>query len=624
MRTTGPATWKGRFADVIRQTAGRGVLRFCNALLLCVTVVPTAWAQPAVQDAESAMRAATTVERWVRSWAVEGEAPVVEGAAVILRRDGRVVAQAEAFGEASGNLERASRLAMVRALGQSVGPRGLEGTPGEDVTIEVELAGTLIPVDGNSDLALVLGVSPGLDGVAVRLGERVEARFPSQMRHAGTDAAAAIRALVSELADDPTRGLDEIAKLREAGYAFYRFRTVDLVQSSPGTGFVFAHRGGRVVDRSEIDSGRLRQMADGMVGHLSGRLWPGVEPYGLMGTLDPVSGRVEARAESPAGQALAAAALLRYAATAGADAEMRERAGATAREILEELAMVAGGETEPWSNPADAAATIIALTAHDAAMEGELGTLFERCVARVTPAYDPRGRLFTEEVPESAWGLVALALVRLSADGSVSPEIAEGAVRAAFRYTPPERLVGQLPWLGWAELERLEADAAVPSAPTLLETRRLIFGHQLDSATLGSADRDLAGGVVFTTGSTPLPTWQTIRPLPFLADMLADDRLTSGTLTEGEAAAELGRLLSSVRFLHQLCAGPVEGTAYHRPARAAWGVRMALWDQRMSIEATALGLETVCRTLDAVDALAARSALKNKGEEASDGVSPMP
>ena len=59
----------------------------------------------------------------------------------------------------------------------------------------------------------------------------------------------------------------------------------------------------------------------------------------------------------------------------------------------------------------------VELDAADMAMDGELGTLFERCVARVTPTYDPRARVFAEEVPESAWGLVALALTLAAVAG---------------------------------------------------------------------------------------------------------------------------------------------------------------------------------------------------------------
>ena len=577
-----------------------------------VTIAPARG--PGVPDPETAMDAASTVQDWVRSWAVEGDALPVRGAAVLLRRGGRIIGQGELFSDPGTNLERAARLAMVRSMGKDRQPTGLGEGPGANLTIEVELAETLIPIDADSDVALALAVSPGLDGVAVRLGDRVAARFPSQMRPTGQNAAEAVRALISELADDPGRGLDELPALREAGYSFYRFRTTDLVQLSPGTGFIFAHRGGRVVEQSEITSARLVRMAGGMTEYLTGRLWPGVEPYGLMGTLDPVTGRVESRFESPAGQAIAASALLRCAKTAGIDKATRDTARATALDILEQLAVVAEGEIEPWASPGDAAATIVALTdAGDLTGGADLATLSERCAARVSASFDPQARVFTNDVPETAWGIMTLALVRLAESGTVSTEFANNAVRSAFRNTPPERLVGQLPWLGWAEIESTAPDAPIPSAPVLIEVRQLIFKHQLDTTTLGPDDRDLAGAIVFTTGTTPLPNWNTVRPLPFLADMLADERLTSGTLTAGEASRELAHMLAGLRFLNQLCVGPVEGHAYPRPARVLWGVRMALWDQRIGIEATALGLESVCRTLTAVNRRAAHSTGKNKG-----------
>ena len=582
--------------------------------LLLVTSAPAR--NPGVPPPETAMEAAQVVQDWVRSWAVEGKAPPVRGAAIILRRNGRIIAQGESFGDETTNLDRAARLAMVRSMGQDREPTGLGEGPGSNLTIEVELAGTLIPLNADSDVALALAVSPGLEGVAVRLGDRVAARFPSQMRPTGQNAAEGIRALVSELADDPARGLDELPALRDAGYSFYRFPATDLVQLSPGTGFIFAHRGGRVIEQSEITSARLVRMAAGMTEYLAGRLWPGVEPYGLMGTLDPVTGRVESRFESPAGQAMAASALLACARTNELDASTRDTARMAAIEILKQLARVADGETEPWASPGDAAATIVALTDAGELVQGEeLTELFDRCAARVATSFDPQARVFTDEVPETAWGIVSLALVRLAKAEAVTPDFASSAVRSTFRNTPPERLVGQFPWLGWAEIESVGPDAAIPAAPALIEVRRLIFRHQLDTTTLGPEDRDLAGSIVFTTGTTPLPNWNTVRPLPFLADMLADQRLTSGTLTSGQASRELAHLLAGLRFLNQLCVGPVEGHAYPRPARAAWGVRLALWDQRIGIEATALGLESVCRTLTTVNELAARSTGKNKGSQ---------
>ncbi len=619
-RTTQFRAAKSRLRRLLGQCTPTVMLHARSAVLIWVMLLLNSPARAGVlgrevPDAASAMQAAMTIQDWVRASAVEGDGLEVDGAAVLLRLDRKLVGQGEAFSDPAKNLQLATQRALLRAMSA----RGEPGVPGEGfgraIAIEIELAGGLIPLIAADDLELALGVSPGLDGVAVRLGERIAARFPSQMRPTGQNAAEVVRGLVSELAGDSTRGFDELTALREAGYAFYRFRTVNLVQLAPGTGFVFAHRGGRIVERSEIDAGRLGQMAEGIANHLCDRLWPGIEPYGLMGTLDPVTGRVESRTESPAGQAIAASALARCSQTEGLDQAVRDRARTTAVAILDQLALVAEQEIEPWSNPADGAATIIALTElSDLPDSPERDTMFDRCAARVIAAYDPVPAVFADEVPRSAWGLMALAMVRLAANEACSHATALSAVRASFRNTPPEQLVSQMPWLGWAEQEIHRGADALPSAPALIEMRRLVFDHQLDPTTLDADDRDLAGGVVFTSGTTPLPTWNAIRPMPFLADMLADERLTSGSLTQGEATACLADLLDLTRFLHQLCADPVAGHMYRRAGRSMWGVRMALWDQRISIEASSLGLESVCRLLDAVHAVADRGRGTDKAE----------
>ncbi|GAB4385057.1 MAG: hypothetical protein Kow0022_09550 [Phycisphaerales bacterium] len=220
---------------------------------------------------------------------------------------------------------------------------------------------------------------------------------------------------------------------------------------------------------------------------------------------------------------------------------------------------------------------------------------------------------------QSAWGVLSLAMVRLAraGDADVPLTTADAVVRSVFRQTPSTRLVSHFPWLGWADIELAGESEPIKAAAALLEARRLIDDHQLDVTVLAPDDRDLAGAVVYTSGTSPLPNWNSIRPLPLLADMLADRRLTSGSLSEGEAAQELSCLLGLIRFTRQLAGDAADGHMYVRPDRARWGVRMALWDPRMPLEATALALDGICRSLDAIDALAARA-------EASSGVENRP
>ncbi|MCL4222624.1 MAG: hypothetical protein KJZ65_14790 [Phycisphaerales bacterium] len=587
------------------------MLRFGHMLCVWATLAVVAQGQGLPSPQES-VEAARQVVDWVRAGAVEGSARPFAGACVTIRLDGRVLGRGEVMGEGEDPLAEATRRALQRAA---------SGLPADwDVRSEaarsrlcvcLELPGSLVPLEAKSDAELALGVSPGLDGVAVRMGTRIAARYPLQMLPARENVAMALRSLVAELADDPARGLAEFAELRQAGYTFYRFRTVQMAQLDPRSTPVFLHRGGRVVEMDEIDMARLREMADGLARHLLHRRWPGSEGYGFMGTLDPVTGKTERLFSNPVGQGLGISALCTYIRSPHADRSTVEQARRAVSELVRDLAKIEDGETEPWSDAASGAAVAAALLDAAPYLEGDnetLATLRERCVQRVVGSFDARSGDLAPGVDPDAWGLVSYAMVRLAQtrQGGVRLEQADAAVRAAYRHTPPARLVSHLPWLGWADIEVAGA-GPVKGATLLLNTRRQIAEHQLDALSLAPDDRDLSGAVVFAKGSNPLPDWQSIRPLPLLADMLGDERLTGGTLHDGEAGTELGHVLGLLRYARQLCAESADGHMYARADRAAWGVRMSLWDPRMPIEASALTLEAVCRTLAAVETLAGRT-----------------
>lgn len=600
---------------VLGRLARQFVLLLRHAVCVAATTVvcSDATAQVGLPDPQASTDAARQVLRWIQEWNVSEPGPELNGASVCLRLDGKVIGRSEVYGQGSDPLGEATRAAMLRAAGNLPANWDVRSEAARNrLMIEVELPGPLVPLDGVSDAELTLGVSPGLDGVAVRVGDRVAARFPLQMLPARESSAQAIRSLVAELSDDPGRGLSEIRELRELGFVFYRFQTVQLAQLDPRSTPVFLHRGGRVIEPGEVSTPTLHAMADGLAQHLINRRWPGIEPFGMMGTIDPVTGRVEARAEHPATQALVISALSTYARLDGGDTDTQQRAKNAIGELVRELSDVAEDEVAPWEDPGGAAAVIVALG--DArglfdANDHNVGTMSDRCHQRLLLAVDLRRGGFNPETPEAAWGIVALAAVRLAlaGDPNVSTTLADGVVRAAFRETPGPMLVSQFPWLGWADMELAGASGPIKSTTAMLEVRRQINEHQLDVTTLSPSDRDLAGSVVFSTGGSPLPNWNSIRPLPLLADMLADARLTGGTLGTGEAADEIGHLLGLVRFARQLASDPADAHMYLRPERARWGVRMALWDPRMPLESSALALDGVCRTLHAVGTIASRT-----------------
>ena len=91
-----------------------------------------------------------------------------------------------------------------------------------------------------------------------------------------------------------------------------------------------------------------------------------------------------------------------------------------------------------------------------------------------------------------------------------------------------------------------------------------------------------------------------------IATMLGDERLTPGSATEGEVPMQIGRLVESVRFVRQLAAEGEIMHMYGEAQAARYGVRMALWDQRMPIESSAMALLMLSETRASFDALRAR------------------
>jgi len=101
---------------------------------------------------------------------------------------------------------------------------------------------------------------------------------------------------------------------------------------------------------------------------------------------------------------------------------------------------------------------------------------------------------------------------------------------------------------------------------------------------------------VFTSSSTPLPSWLSLRPLCAIATMLGDPTCTPGSISSGELPIEIVHLIDSIRFINQLAAGDEIGHLYASPKSAKWGVRMAMWDQRMPVEVDAMALLTLSET----------------------------
>ncbi len=576
-----------------------------------------------VQPPPSAAEAFATfsqIETWLNAWRVPSEfddgvpvpmAPLdsAMAASVELRLDGRIIGRGASA--TSPTWLNATRMAMEEARTRL--PVRNDALLQENLreharraTVSVELAGDFIPVRGSSTAEIDREAQMGVQGIAVRAGERVETMFPGSMLSTGTSPGTAASILIRRLRPDvlpfaakPAEGLTPDDLIRDGSVIVYTFRTIHVAQPSPGRPAAVLQRGGRVVEVSQITTESLIEMAEQMAHHLIARRWPLNEALGMVGTVHPVTGRSEPMVATAYEQAMSAMALRRFARTAGVAQTSALEAEAVAVVILTELASVEVTEIAPWNDAASSAMCVIAATQGGRTRDigFEVADMLDKCAESVRAAFDTEAG-FSATLPEAARGDVSLALVRLAFESGEPDEMnkAEQAIRRSLIDAGPGGLPMLLPWIGFAEVE-LAGTAAIPSAVALRDARDLVWEHQMTRADVDADTRDFIGGIVFTRTGNMVPSWQSAKPIAFIAKMLGDERLTE----TDEQGAEIIRMVQAMRFLRQLMADKYVGYRYANPAKAIGGVRTTLWDDRMPAPATALSLLAACEMVDSLE-----------------------
>jgi len=623
--------------------ARRGVwcsrhIAWCAAATLVLAGGPIGRAQPAPVAVQSepaddlappSPEATMAAFRHARAALVgEDPGPLPElrsgGAALTLRLDGSIVARGQSF-DTTRALELAlatAREDLARRMPPAVDVVGEAARRNElaRATLSLELAGPLIPVAFRTFAEADLSMAPGLDGAAVRLGERVEGGFPTTALLSGKLGGEMLGAAISGLLGDasvvlPNTADGELGAIaRQRGLTCYRFRTTHVAQHSAGLAPSFLHRGMRVVRAADVTTGALHELADRMAQSLiartiidEARLYPG-------GTYNPVTGRTEPATASPQVRALAGYALAVYARTT------RDRTGAfssiaSSRDILRTLLRPQRDEPLVWDDPGAAAAVLLSvrelgLADPDApVLDAESLLKVDRAVAE---SHTSQGGWSPKVAPEDraivACALAARAAEALDLHRASFHAQANSAVRSLYRDTPPEKLTLHMPWLVRAELLLAGEKGEIGAAPALRDFRSVLWKHQL--APSEDPERvDLAGGIVFTGGLNPYPMWTTAKPLCATAQMLGDPRLTD----TDELMPELSRLAAALRFVRQLTTDEYSAFLSVERARAIGGVRSAAWDPKQPPEATVYSLVAVCESLRAMAEVESRfKSLQNK------------
>ncbi|MEM9295571.1 MAG: hypothetical protein AAGA57_07195 [Planctomycetota bacterium] len=191
-------------------------------------------------------------------------------------------------------------------------------------------------------------------------------------------------------------------------------------------------------------------------------------------------------------------------------------------------------------------------------------------------------------------------------DANAAHRAGEFATTAAQRVAQDKVGGRDLPWLAelarrWptdAQGQELHADQAAQLRTRLRGLAVDVIRHgQVDRPPAG-APRDVVGAFVLDRDPSKLldPTWRTAPTLYFVAVGLGDERLL------GAGPDAFGPMLagaSAAAFVNRLTLGPDATYLAADPDFSVGGVRAALWDQSMPIEATALSLLALLELYDA-------------------------
>lgn len=553
-----------------------------------------------------------------------GEAREV-GVTIVLRLRGVVVGRGQSF-ETESPLVAATDEA-VAAMRERMPPARdalQEQALAEDlarVQVSLEMAGPLIPVQAGTFAEADSTLSPGLDGVAVRLKDKLIVTSPATMLERNQSAAPALAAAISAATGDAAAAIPGTLKgelgslVRERGLMPYRFRVVHVAHTVPGEPAVFLVRGSRPVAETLLTQAEMTRWGDGIASHVISRWRVAADEGGatrLLGVIWPMQGRADPDDASGPERALAAVALASYAHRETAVAAEARR---VAREIVASMVPVlpaAEARALPPMASSAAALTLEAtrLLGGDDAGAADAMERTQFLIGVLDRAYTPEAGWSKGTVPTSrgtvALGFAAASEVVKARDAGESARLAalaRSALASVYTETGTGLLVTHMPWVLRAEVVLAGAGGQIPAAEAMREVRRQVNDHLLTASDVAD-EADLIGGVVFTQGRASLPTWYGARPLAANAQMLGNERLTP----RAERMKELSRLLSGLRFLRQLTLDDENLWGVTSPEEAEWGVRAALWDQRQPIDASSLTLLAVSETAASLEELATGAA----------------
>jgi hypothetical protein len=630
-------------------------LRSLNGLPTAERAGPAAGQEPSLA---ATIAAWTTARRWLDGYALPREheaeaATVIPGAfglSVVIRANGTILGRGESVPVDGLSLRRAMSHAMgeawgagVRSLAESLGERSV----GPRLTLELEVVSAPDPLLGRSFAEAAERIRPGLDGLAVRRGDRWALSFVGRQlaSNRARNPSATFVALAAEL-NLPAADLSELRRTDDV--ALYRVDGIRLVQLVAGGAPTPLVRNDEFVAESAATADSVARLAAAVAHRLvrtvprerpdrAAVVTPGVASEALnkarrllRGDYHPAADEYRPIIAPAADQALGVLAMLRLA-NSSVPAAVPEAPGlaaecrSTAINILEELASNSApalrhGEGEPLSESRVAATVVLAVLALPPAERTPwLRELLALTIGTVRDSA-AQGEAATSEKPRSAnsahlLALEAAALAAAHRDDpqSITAEAAVAAADRAWEAVTPDHAVTLFPWIVWAEQDLATAGIARAQEPLWAVRDLLIQAQDLSEITASPNGElvvpDLRGGIRLTGSGGHLvadPTAQSLRPIAGMAAMLADPALTPDVVVAPLAA----RQRAAARFLIQLAVRDPLDRLYRRPDAVSGGIRSSLWESDQPVAAQAMAILAALETLRAFDRVGANDGLK--------------
>jgi hypothetical protein len=543
--------------------------------MLALSYVHTAQGQSL--NANAAVKAWTSVRGWIDEGTIPGHGHAtprgVDGAAVQLTWHGQLVGGDEAHAAAGDvdPLAKAARGALLDALAH----RHIAALPEDErvealggLLLEVEVTGLPEPLVGPLN-AIEFDMHPGQDGLAVRRNDQWSMRFPSRLRTRGRAATPeTLRGMLLMLGVHEA----EADALRRTGeVTIYRLPTINLRQAIDGRFPEHFARGrsGSMQSISNVDG--AEQLADRLASKLLD--WYVVlnpndtkaEAF-FAGTWDPNLNAWAELIASDSDVALASLALARW-------ASMRPEHAQATRAI--DIARI-GLQHVAQATPVDRRALAVAMVA-----------AAEPSLAPGVPSIE-QSQPIKRAIEEAAQGgdeptrsIATLAMV-LQGNQAIGHASIEAWVNAGL-----DTIAQTMPW-------SLAVARAIDDAhmnPNIDLLREILLKRQLDDkgAPWGL---EAAGAVAIhhTPAAMGIPS---LRAGWALAALVADEPAQARALLQE-------RMWLLATHLQRRTIGVETAAYWATPDRAIDCIRLAPWDERLSISAQALALLTA---LDITEAL---------------------